>query len=179
MADPDLALKSGSATLCELPRAGMIILRGDPGEDGFTRAVRGALTLDLPLVANTASQGAALSALWLGPDEWLLLCADGSEMAVIASLRTALSGRHAAIVDISDARCVAHLSGAAARDVLARGCAVDFHPRAFTLGAVAQTRLAQAEVIVHRCTEDGFDIYVARSFADHLWRWLADAIALG
>jgi sarcosine oxidase subunit gamma len=178
MVDAVPAIDGNGVAFRELPRTGKIILRGDPTEKGFTGAVRGALDIDLPLAANTSSQGARLSALWLGPDEWLLLCAAGRAAAVIEALRAALSGRHAAIVDIGDARCAAHLSGAAARGVLAQGCAVDLHPRAFAPGTVAQTRLAQAEVILHRSAEDGFDIYVARSFADYLWRWLADAMAL-
>jgi len=178
MVDALLAIDGNGVVFCELPRTGKIILRGDPTEKSFLRAVRGALDIDLPLAANTSSQGAHLSALWLGPDEWLLACATGGAAAAMEALRVALSGRHAAIVDIGDARCAARLSGAAARDVLAQGCAVDLHSRAFAPGAVAQTRLAQAEVILHRSAEDSFDIYVARSFADYLWRWLADAMAV-
>jgi sarcosine oxidase subunit gamma len=175
----DAAIEGDGFTLREAPRAGKIVLRGDPGDDAFMRAVRAALDIDLPLAANTSSETAPLSALWLGPDEWLLLCAEDSASAVIESLRAALSGQHAAIVDIGDSRCVLRLTGPAARDLLARGCALDLHPREFALGAVAQTRLALAEVILHRSAEDGFDIYVARSFADYSWRWLADAIAVG
>lgn len=179
MADPFQDIEGEDFTLREVPRTGRIILRGDPGDEEFTDAVRQALDIDLPLAANTSSETAPLSALWLGPDEWLLICATGSEAAVIEALRAALSGRHAAIVDVSDARCAFRLAGVAARDILARGCALDLHPREFALGDVAQTRLAMAEVIIHRSAGDAFDIYVARSFADYLWRWLADAIEVG
>ncbi len=175
----DLVVEGDGIALREAPRAGMINLRGDPQDDAFRDAVRAALDIDLPLAANTSRESAPLSALWLGPDEWLLLCAEASAPAVIDSLRAALSGRHAAIVDVSGSRCILRLSGTAVRDVLARGCALDLHPRVFARGVVAQTRLAQAEVILHRGAEDAFDIYVARSFADYLWRWLADAIEVG
>ena len=49
-------------------------------------------------------------------------------------------------------------------------------------GAVAQSLLAKADVILHRIEplegEGGpvFDVYVARSFADYLWGWLEDAV---
>jgi sarcosine oxidase subunit gamma len=175
----DAVIEGDAFTLRAAPPAGRIVLRGDPGDDGFTRAVRAALDIDLPLAPNTSSETPPLSALWLGPDEWLLLCADGTTAAAIDALRAALSGRHAAVVDVGESRRAWRLSGPAARDVLARGCALDLHPREFAPGAVAQTRLARAEVILHRSTEDGFDIYVARSFADYLWRWLADAIEVG
>ncbi len=179
MADPFQDIEGEDFALHEVPCTGKIILRGDPAVDGFTDAVRRALDIDLPLAANTSSETAPLSALWLGPDEWMLICATGSEAAVIEALRGALSGRHAAIVDVSDARCAFRLSGVAARDVLARGCALDLHRREFAPGDVAQTRLAMAEVIIHRSAGDSFDIYVARSFADYLWRWLADSIEVG
>jgi len=182
MVDGLPVIEGTGVALREAPRAGAVILRGEADDDAFVRAVRGALELDLPLAANTSSQTASLSALWLGPDEWLLLCGDGGNggaAAVIETLRVALSGQHAAIVDVSEARRVLRLSGPLARDVLARGCAVDLHPREFALGGVVQTRLARAEVILHRRAGGDFDIHVARSFADYLWRWLADAIETG
>jgi sarcosine oxidase subunit gamma len=175
------AIEGEGARLVELPHVGKVILRGSDSE--ITGAVRGALELELPMAANTSIETRPVSALWLGPDEWMLTCAPGSEDAVAESLRAALAGAHAAVVDVSDARAVFRLSGGAARTVLAKGCALDLHPRAFALGDVAQTRLAKADVVVHQTIDeddnDGpiFDIYVARSFADYLWRWLADAMA--
>ncbi len=181
MVEATAAIEGEGARMVELAHIGKMILRGDDAE--IAGAVRGALELDLPLAANTSSETRPVSALWLGPDEWMLTCAPGSEDAVAESLRVAVAGAHATVVDISDARTVFRLSGAAARTVLAKGCALDLHPRAFALGDVAQTRLAKADVILHQTIDeddnDGpvFDIYVARSFADYLWRWLADAMA--
>ena len=85
MADPFEDIEGGDFALREVPRTGKIILRGDPGDNGFTDAVREALDIDLPLAANTSSETAPLSALWLGPDEWMLICATGSEAAVMTS----------------------------------------------------------------------------------------------
>jgi len=176
------AIESGGARLAEQPNTGKVILRGESDDAGFLDAVRRTIALDLPLAPNSSAETPPVSALWLGPDEWLLVCAAGSEDALAESLRAALAGRHAAVVDVSDARCVLRLSGATARAVLARGCALDLHPRGFAIGDVAQTRLAKADVILHLCADEAdaagpaFDIYVACSFADYLWRWLADAM---
>ena len=63
MVDAVPAIDGNGVAFRELPRPGKIILRGDPTEKGFTGAVRGALDIDLPLAANTSSQGARLSAL--------------------------------------------------------------------------------------------------------------------
>lgn len=169
--------------LSEVPHVGKVALRGDPGDRDFRAAVRGALELDLPLAPNTSSETPAVCALWLGPDEWLLVCAPGSETAVADTLRAALVDRHAAVVDVTDGRTVLRLSGPRARSVLAKGCALDLHPRAFSFGDVAQTALARAQVILQQAVDDAdeggpaFDIFVARSFADYVWSWLKDACA--
>jgi sarcosine oxidase subunit gamma len=168
--------------LSEQSNIGKVNLRGDPADLEFLAAVRGALEIDLPLAPNTSSETPPVSALWLGPDEWMLVCAPGSEGAVADSLVAALLDQHAAVVDVSDARTVLRLSGSSARTVLAKGCALDLHPRAFAFGDVAQTTLAKATIILHQTAdetdEDGpvFDIYVARSFTDYLWWWFTDTI---
>jgi len=51
---------------------------------------------------------------------------------------------------------------------------LDLHPDAFAAGRCAQTLLAGVTVIVHRHA-GGFDLLVARSHAEYLWAWLADA----
>ena len=77
---------------------------------------------------------------------------------------------------LSGGQTVIGLRGAEAAQVLAKGCTLDLHPRALKGGDCAQTRLAKANVLLHRLPEgDGFEITVRRSFADYLWRWLADA----
>src|SRR3546814_8163491 len=101
----------------------------------------------------------------------------------LGALRTALVGMAATVLDLSDARTVIRLAGFGAPDVLARGCSLDLHPRSFAPGAVAQSTIAKAGVILHQVDgperEGGpvYDIYVARSFAEYLWLWLADAAA--
>ncbi|NKB57624.1 MAG: hypothetical protein GKS00_14955 [Alphaproteobacteria bacterium] len=170
--------KSGlDASISEQAFVGKVVLRGNPSDSEFLATVRGALELDLPLAPNTSSETPPVSALWLGPDEWMLICAPGSEAAVVDSLNAALAEGHSTVVDVSDAYTVLRLSGPASRTILAKGCALDLHPRAFAFGDVARTMIAKADVILHQTadeTDDGgpvFDVYVARSFADYLWRW--------
>ncbi len=180
--DGGTAMEGAAVRLAEQADVGKVILRGNAEDAEFLAAVQGGVEIDLPLAPNTSSETPPLSALWLGPDEWMLICASGSETDVTESLSARLTTHHAAVVDASDARTVLRLSGPGARTVLAKGCALDLHPRSFALGDVAQTMLAKASIILHQISDDAdeagpvFDIYVGRSFADYLWSWLGDAI---
>jgi len=180
--DGGTAIDRGDIQLVEHANVGKVILRGDPEDAAFLSAVRDAVEIDLPLAPNTSSETPPLSALWLSPDEWMLTCAGGSEVNVSGALSMALTGQHGAVVDVTDSRTVLRLSGPRAREILAKGCALDLHRRSFALGDVAQTMLAKAVVVLHQLADDGeeagpvFDIYVPRSFADYLWSWLGDAL---
>ena len=102
-------------------------------------------------------------AIWLGPDEWLVLGGREEDYAHMP-----------AAVDVSANRVCLELSGDGAADVLARGCALDLHPSVFPPGRCAQTLVARAQVILYR-TEDAFGLLVRPSFADYLRAWLRDA----
>ena len=176
--DADAGAVAG-VVLGECGLRGQTALRGDAGDPAFVDAARQAIGSAPPTEPNTVAGPADLAvgprALWLGPDEWLVVDGGGE---TLAALRAALDGRHAAVVDVSDSRAVIALSGPRAREVLAKGCALDLHPRVFAPGRCAQTLLAKAHVILHQIDDaPSYEIYVHRSFADYLWTWLEDAAA--
>lgn len=116
----------------------------------------------LPATPNTvefAPDGRA--ALWLGPDEWLVVGA-----AVPAG---------PGVVDTSAARTTILLRGPSVYDLLAHGCALDL---AHTAGWCAQTTLARTGVIMWGYAPFEVRVLVRPSFARHLAAWLTDA-ALG
>ncbi|MGH6906102.1 MAG: sarcosine oxidase subunit gamma, partial [Geminicoccaceae bacterium] len=159
---------------------GKIDLRGDPHDRAFMAAVGRVLDLLLPGEACTSASQAQIAALWLGPDQWLLTCPAPEVAHLVSSLREALPDIHAAITDGTDGRVSFRLAGPSARDVLAKGCPLDLHPRAFPVGSCAQSLLAKAAVLIHLQDDErergpSFDLYVARSFAHYLWLWLEDA----
>jgi sarcosine oxidase subunit gamma len=61
------------------------------------------------------------------------------------------------------------------REVLAKDCPLDLHPRAFGAGRCAQTRLAKAAVLLRPLAGDAIEIIVRRSFTDYFWLWLQEA----
>src|SRR3546814_681853 len=150
-------------------------LRGDPADRAFMAAAGNALDMVLPTEPDTTTASGGVTALWLGPDEWLLTSAPGEETRLATRLREALADIHAAVVDVTETSTVIRLSGRWARDVLAKGCPLDLHPRAFGEGRVAQSLVGPVDVILHQAGADRYDLYVRRSFAEYLWRWLEDA----
>ena len=145
--------------------------------------MRAAIGVELPLVPLTSTHAGPVTVLWLGPDEWLVACEAGAESKFAPALRTALQGVPCAITDLTEAQTIIRINGPRARDLIAKGCTLDLHPRVVGLGRVARSTVAHVTVILHQTASDGdgngpaFELYVARSFAEHLWRWLADAAA--
>ncbi|WP_299622023.1 sarcosine oxidase subunit gamma [Pelagibius sp.] len=161
-----------------LPAA--VNLRGDSDDPGFLEAVKLAAGLDLPLAPNTTRGDERRAALWLGPDEWLLLHHDAepdAESRLAAKLREALAGRHSAVTEVGESLACIRVAGPRAADVIAKGCPLDLHPSVFGgAGRCAQSHLAKTAVTLHQVShEPAFDVYTRRSFSDYLWRWLSDA----
>jgi sarcosine oxidase subunit gamma len=172
VADPgSLAPRASVPGLAERRGVTKVNLRAD--RDGV-QAVARALGVPLPRIPNTSTAGENVSSLWLGPDEWLVVSDVEPPPALLERLRGALAGHHAAVTDVSDARTIIRVTTPG--DLLAKGCGLDLHPRAFGPGACAQTLLARIPVILHRPGHEAdIDVYVPRSFAEHLRTWLTDA----
>jgi sarcosine oxidase subunit gamma len=136
------------AVLRELALESQVIVRGEP-QPGF------------PVEPNTS----AGRALWLGPDEWLVIGAREEDFPDAA-----------AAVDVSAARVCLELAGDDVEDALAQGCSLDLHPSVFAPGRCAQTLLAKAQVILHRRDAETFRILVRPSYAEYVRAWLEDAI---
>src|SRR5205814_6787687 len=114
-------------------------------------------------------------ALWLGPDEWLIVGRDDQVASLKQLLRNGLAGAFGSIVDVSANRTVLEVRGARARDLLAHGVPIDLDPRSFAANQCAQTLLAKAQVIIERRDEEAaFYLYARSSFASYVADWLLD-----
>lgn len=163
----------GDTRLTTVPFLAQVGLRLDPDGPAAVRlaAVLGA---DLP-GPNRAVAPGAHRVLWLGPDEWLVVAADGQEDTLVASLASAV-GEDGAVIDLSANRTGLELSGAFARDVLATCCTIDFHPRVFGPGQCAQTLIQKAGVLIDQRTDDTYLLLVRPSFAAYVAEWLLDGM---
>ncbi len=155
---------------------GHVNLRGDLGDARFGAGVRATLGFDVPAATNTFVMQDGMAAVWAGPDEWLILTPPGGETKLIEGLRGAIDGLHAAVTDVTGGQTVFRLSGSRVREVLAKGCTLDLHPRAFGTGRCAQTSIAHSAATLLQVDESPcYDVIVRRSFARYLALWIEDA----
>jgi sarcosine oxidase subunit gamma len=126
----------------------------------------------LPEPPGAVAQVRGRTALWLGPDEWLVVGADGEQGEIERAFADALS-----VVDVSGQRTTLELRGPRAREVLEKGCSLDLHPWRFSAGRCAQTLLARADVVLWQVDDEpGYRLLVGCSFAPYLVHWLLDAM---
>jgi sarcosine oxidase subunit gamma len=136
-----------------------------------------ALGVDLPTTPNTWVPSDAGRAVWLGPDEWLLSSTTETPEEFEGRVRAAALPLGGSATDVSAQRIGLRLTGARVRDILAKGCSIDLHPRVFGRGSSAQTALGQAGVVLLALSDTGDDylVLVRSSFAGYLGDWLLDA----
>jgi len=162
--------------LNEIRFRGVVNLRIRRDDPTARQAVEASLGAALPAVGKAWVAGEA-TLYGLGPDEWLAVGGEGPALA--ARLRAAAGEHFVGVTDVTENYTTLVASGPAAREVLAKGCPLDLHPRGFQPGDVAGSLLAKATVVLNLVSEEAgdarFEILVRRSFADYLFRWLEDA----
>jgi sarcosine oxidase subunit gamma len=168
----DIATLAGGTAIAELTGLGRMSLRGGPQVLAAAGAAFGA---PLPLEACRATEGDARAALWLGPDEQLLLVQQSDWAGVVAALQARLAGMPHSLVDISQRQVALSVNGARAAEVLSSGCPLDLHPQAFPVGMCTRTLFAKSSIVLWRTAANTFHIEVWRSFARYLQQLLLEA----
>ena len=168
-------LESTSLCIRELPPSGKLLLQARGTPDAIGRAVYPVLGIDLPARPNTSVNGNP-AVLWMGPRKWLIILDSAKSREMKKQLETALSEMPFLVSDLSDARTGIEVSGAQARAVLARVCALDLDARVFRPGQCAQSLLARVPLLLHQVDQaPTYHLYVDRSLATYAWEWLGDA----
>jgi sarcosine oxidase, subunit gamma len=165
-----------AATIRALAPATRFILQGAAA----VRAAAGpAFGVALPDQACRAHAQGGRAALWLGPDEWLLLAPAGEELAIQAALEDALAALPHSLVDVTHRQVALAVNGPRARDLLASGCALDLDAEAYPVNSCTRTLLAKAEVVVWRQSAEEYHLEVGRSFAGYVLGWLRETERCG
>jgi sarcosine oxidase, subunit gamma len=151
-----------------LPPMERRILRGRPAALAATGR---ALGVDLPQRGRTTATNDC-TALWLGPDEFLLLAPSGAN-ACWSALEDALAGLPHACVDVSQRHAALEVAGERADLALNAGCPLDLELEAFPEGHCTRTVFGKAGIILWRTATDRFHVEVWRSFASYVTQLLA------
>jgi sarcosine oxidase subunit gamma len=155
-----------------LPPASRFVLRGGPPVRAAARSAIGVNVADTPLQSATEGDRAAL---WLGPDEQLLLTSVSDGEVLGRQLRDGLAALPHSLVEVSHRQIALEVSGPQAHTVLNAGCPLDLHIAAFPVGMCTRTVLGKCEIVLWRRGTATFHVEVWRSFADYASRFLAEA----
>jgi sarcosine oxidase, subunit gamma len=161
---------SASVRLTPAAPASRISLRA-PTES--VAALSAALRLDLPTKPKTSGHAGSRSALWLGPDEWLVIDDSNEDLVALAASSSTL---HSA-ADVSHRNAAIVVSGPGAEATLAAGCPQDLSLDVFAVGACSRTLFGKVEVVILRLDGQSFRVECWRSFAPYTFGLLAEAAA--
>lgn len=133
-----------------------------------------ALGFSLPEAPKTSAAAGRRTALWLGPDEWLLVGEGGDDLAaMLAGVTVPYSA-----VDVSHRDVAIEVRGPAAEAILNAGCPQDLSTGAFPVGACARTVLAKAGIVLFRTGADAFRVECPRSLAEYVFAALGSAASM-
>lgn len=161
-------------TLREVAFATMAGIRAVPGTPAH-EALSAATGVGLPSgPGQVAGAPDGTAVLWQGPDEFLLVAPEGTE--IVPGLVDALGDQPGSVVDLSANRTILRLEGPGARLVLEKGCPADLHPRVFTPGTATATTLGPIPLFLWQTGPEAYLLLPRASFADYTARWLLDAM---
>jgi sarcosine oxidase subunit gamma len=154
-------------------------IRGKSRE--FLTTIGKNINMILPMEANTSSTSDNYTSMWLSPDEWMIVSNDqvdkeNNNYEIEELLFNKISKTNlGAVTDVSDQFVMINLNGEKIFDLLSNGCPFNFNEFKTKKGSVVQTLLLQVDVIIHLKEINSVNLFVRRSFSEHLISWVDDA----
>ena len=170
--------KQESVSVKEISPIMKINLRGKKRE--FLTSVGKNLNMILPTEANTSSMSDKLTAIWLSPDEWMIVSneivnKDTNKYELYEMLFNSISKTNlGAVIDITDQFVQLELKGENIYEIFSAGSPFNFNEFKEKKGSTTQTVLNHVDVILHHKDKNIVNLFVRRSFAEHLWSWIED-----
>ena len=167
-----------SVSVKEISPVIKINLRGKKRE--FLTNIGKNLNMILPSEANTSSTSDKLTAIWLSPDEWMivsneLVIKDANKYELQEMLFNSISKTNlGAVIDVTDQFVQFELKGKNIYEIFSAGSPFNFNEFKEKKGSTTQTVLNHVDVILHHKDENIVNLFVRRSFAEHLWSWIED-----
>ncbi len=170
---------STSIAMHEISSRGMIDLRGLSTDKKFMAAAKSVLGFDLPKTPRTSNAWGDVKALWLSPDQWLVLCPRDKTAALLESLNAALLKIYSLCVDVSDMRAIIRLTGEGVHEILMKGCSLDLLSDEYAPGTVRRVRFAEIAALINIVEDHTIELYVFVSYAEYAWEFLLKAARKG
>ncbi len=154
-------------------------LRGKKRE--FFTTVGKHLDMILPTEANTSSSSSKLTSIWLSPDEWMVVSndtikKDTNKYELEENLYNSISKTNlGAVVDVTNQFTMLELEGSKIYELFSSGSPFNFNEFKEKKGSTTQTLLSNIDVIIHNKGENLVNLFVRRSFSEHLFSWINDS----
>ena len=146
----------------------------------FSTKIGKILSILPPTEANTSSGNENYSLLWLSPDEWMivsnqLVSKDTNKYELHEMLFNSISKTNlGAVTDVTDQFVQLEIKGKNIYEIFSAGSPFNFNEFKEKKGSTTQTVLNHIDVILHHKDENIVNLFVRRSFAEHLCSWIED-----
>jgi len=154
-------------------------IRGKKRE--FFTTVGKHLDMILPTESNTSSSSSKLTSIWLSPDEWMIISndlieEDTSKYKLEENLFNSISKTNlGAVIDVTDQFVMFELEGSKIYELFSSGSPFNFSEFREKKGSTTQTLLNNIDVIIHNKGQNLVNLFVRRSFSEHLHSWINDS----
>jgi heterotetrameric sarcosine oxidase gamma subunit len=143
-----------------------------PRQEEFRQCLAQSFGIDPPAVIHRAITHGSSRLVRLTADQYWWIATEEAAMRRFAAQLAPESG---ALTSLSAGRVRLCVEGPHARDLLAKGIAIDLHPAQFAVGHSAQTGLHHTGVFLERVADETYELFVQRTFATSIKEWLTDA----
>ena len=128
--------------------------------------------LYLPMEKSLVSINKDTRILWNGPRNWLII---STKEDIIKQINKDCNNKDFAITDISHSRAVIQIKGSSAREVLKKGCPLNFNSfeKNFCAGSIFHGITILIDCIDNN--PDTFNLFVLRSFGESFYHHVTDS----
>ena len=155
-------------------KAVRVIFRGSRAAAEAAGAAFGVVLPTAPCRANSSGDR---HALWLGPDEWLLIGPDGDPATLTAALGAAIGSEPHGLIDVGHRTAAIVIGGCLVTEVLNAGCPLDLDMAVFPVGMCTRTLLGKADILLWRVEPLSFRLEASRSHLPYVVAFLREAAA--
>ena len=171
--------KFNNFSMFEKTEIAKINLRGNINNKNFTSKVGKILGIILPIEVGGIVFKEEISVVTTGPNEWLIVSnntikKDNNDYELENILYENISKNNlGAVTNVTDQFHIFSLSGSNIFEVLSKSSPFDFDTLSNNFSA--QTLLNNIDVTIIKNNNENVDLFVRRSFSEHLWSWLSDS----